>query len=47
MVEINCPWCESALRVEAHLEEASHTCPECLTTWLYESEAELELGLAA
>jgi Zn-finger nucleic acid-binding protein len=47
MVEINCPWCAAALRVEADLEDAQHTCPECLTTWLFETDAEMELALAA
>ncbi|HET7677796.1 MAG TPA: hypothetical protein VFK38_08065 [Candidatus Limnocylindrales bacterium] len=30
MVPIECPWCESTLAVEAHLESALE-CPECHT----------------
>jgi hypothetical protein len=40
-----CPWCEAVLLLEAG-ESAEQSCPECLTTWLYEDEP-VELALAA
>jgi hypothetical protein len=46
MIEINCPWCDTALRVPARDEAEEQTCGECLTTWSYES-AEPELAIAA
>lgn len=49
MVEQSCPWCEATLRVDATVVAADgeQTCPECLTRWVLEDEAEHELALAA
>jgi predicted Zn finger-like uncharacterized protein len=49
MVEQSCPWCEATLRVDpaSLATDDAQTCPECLTTWMLEDEAEYELALAA
>ena len=49
MVEQSCPWCEATLRVDvaAIAAEDEQTCPECLTKWMLEDQAEYELALAA
>ncbi len=48
MVDQSCPWCEATLRVDATTITADdeQTCPECLTTWLFD-EPEVDLALAA
>ena len=46
MTSITCPWCE--LELVLAVTDDEQTCPECLTTWSYESdEAQGELALAA
>ena len=47
MVEIECLWCESVVRVEARPVEDEVTCPECLTRWWFEDDHIEELALAA
>ena len=47
MVDIDCPWCETTLRVDPTVTADEGSCPECLTSWSYEDEAEYELALAA
>ena len=47
MVEITCLWCEAAVAIDAHSFEHEQTCPECLSTWLFEDDAASELALAA
>lgn len=47
MVELICIWCEASLRVEAQAQAGQQTCPECLSTWLYEEADGEELAVAA
>jgi DNA-directed RNA polymerase subunit RPC12/RpoP len=47
MVEIVCLWCEARVELDPGQVEAEVTCPECLTSWLFEDEREVELALAA
>jgi len=46
MVEVICLWCEATLVLDPDQVESEVTCPECLTSWLFE-EPEVELALAA
>ena len=46
MNDLTCPWCEANLEIAAQ-EAAEQQCPECLTTWCYEEEADVDLPLAA
>jgi len=45
MSDTSCPWCEARIELAAESVDEQQ-CPECLTTWCYESEQE-ELALAA
>jgi Zn-finger nucleic acid-binding protein len=49
VIEQSCPWCEARFKVElrAVTDDESETCPECLTTWVFEEEPAYELALAA
>jgi hypothetical protein len=48
MVQIDCPWCDTTLSVDPAAVTADEgSCPECLTSWCYEDEADYELALAA
>ena len=47
MVEIECLWCESVLRMDVRHADDEVTCPECLSRWTYEDEPAQELALAA
>ena len=46
MVDVECPWCEAQLAMDARQVEEGGTCPECLTAWRYEIDDEA-LALAA
>jgi hypothetical protein len=49
MAQQTCPWCEASIKVELRVvtDDDAQTCPECLTTWSFDEEPQVELGLAA
>ena len=47
MVETTCPWCEAELLLAHDVQVQEQTCPECLTTWAYETASETDMALAA
>lgn len=47
MVEIDCLWCAATIAVDPGQVEHEQTCPECLSTWLFEDQPESQLALAA
>jgi Zn-finger nucleic acid-binding protein len=47
MVELNCPWCEVTFETRFETDANAQTCPECLTTWSYETYEEADTALAA
>ena len=45
MVEMQCPWCEATLALEFSEADSETTCPECLTSWTYETTADEEAAV--
>jgi Zn-finger nucleic acid-binding protein len=37
MLDESCPWCEEELQLPADSQLDAQTCPNCLTTWLFEA----------
>jgi Zn-finger nucleic acid-binding protein len=45
--DLHCPWCEAAVTVLDDADAVEQTCPECLTSWMYESVESQQLVPAA
>jgi Zn-finger nucleic acid-binding protein len=47
MFDESCPWCAAELQLPADPQADAQTCPNCLTSWLYEWADPPELTPAA